>query len=234
MYDSLFCRVYNEFGWNEYPRVFGENLLRWLERSGADVSSALDLGCGTGVLCETLHARGIDTLGVDLSADMIAVARQRSPGLSYAVGDMVSYLPNRRFDLVTCTGDALNHVTDLADVARVFANAREALNPGGLFAFDLLKDDEVPLGEPFEATFTQRLTVRFTAARDDEGFTELRIEGFEDGIPKFSERIREKLHDVDAVCALLRESGFDVIQRGDRLLAEDARGTTWFIIGRRS
>ena len=27
MYDSLFCRMYNEFGWNEYPRAFGEQLL---------------------------------------------------------------------------------------------------------------------------------------------------------------------------------------------------------------
>ena len=30
MYGSLFCRVYNEFGWNVYPEVFAEQLLRWL------------------------------------------------------------------------------------------------------------------------------------------------------------------------------------------------------------
>ena len=73
MYNHLFCRVYNAFGWNEYPRVFGEALLQWLRLNGVHAASALDLGCGTGVLCETLHDAGIDTLGVDLSQEMIAV-----------------------------------------------------------------------------------------------------------------------------------------------------------------
>ena len=40
MYGNLFCRVYNEFGWNEYPRVFGEQLLGWLEQKGMKVRSA--------------------------------------------------------------------------------------------------------------------------------------------------------------------------------------------------
>ena len=42
MYDSLFCRMYNEFGWNEYPRAFGQQLLAWLDRKGLAVRSALD------------------------------------------------------------------------------------------------------------------------------------------------------------------------------------------------
>ena len=230
MYDSLFCRMYNEFGWNEYPRVFGGKLLEWLRREDRTVKTALDLGCGTGVLCEVLHEQGIETLGVDLSGNMIEIARQRSPGLRYEVGDMTAFRPSRAFDLVTCTGDALNHVTELSDVGRVFQNVWFALNPGGVFVFDLLKADEVPDGAPFEARFTDNLTVRFAADVDDKGFTTLRIDAFEGEIPKFSEVIREKLHDVETILSMLRQAGFTVLQCADRLLTgDDHRGTTWFV-----
>jgi len=233
MYDSLFCRMYNEFGWNEYPRAFGERLLSWLDARGVAVRSAVDLGCGTGVLCETLHEAGIDTLGIDLSEEMIAIARERAPELHYEAGDMTDFHTEGRFDLVTCTGDALNHVTDLDDVGKVFGCVRAALNPGGLFVFDLLRADEVPEGEPFWADFDS-LRVRFFAERDEEGFTTLRVDAFEGDIPKFSEVIKEKTHDVGDICDMLRDNGFDVLQCADRLdMASDAHGTTWFIVARR-
>lgn len=231
MYDSLFCRIYNEFGWNEYPRTFGETLLLWLGQNRIGVRTALDLGCGTGVLCETLHAQGIDTLGIDLSEDMIALAQSRAPQLDYRVGDMTAFDAGRTFDLVTCTGDALNHVTDLDDLKKVFGNVHRTLNPGGLFVFDLLRGEEVPLGEPFEAPFSDGLTVRFCAEQSADGFTTLRIEGLLDGIVRFRERIRERLYDIDAIRAMLRAAGFDILQCADRLLPEnDAHGTTWFVI----
>ena len=31
MYSSAFCKVYNEFGWNYFPRAFGEQLLEWID-----------------------------------------------------------------------------------------------------------------------------------------------------------------------------------------------------------
>ena len=235
MYSSLFCRLYNEFGWNEYPRVFAEQLLKWLERRNAPVRSALDLGCGTGVLCEALHARGIDTLGVDLSREMIDIARQRSPQLRYMVADIVSMRLDRRFDLATCTGDAINHIADLSEVGKVFANVNAALNPGGLFVFDLLDPSEAITGEPFEVPYGPRGLVRFFSGEAGDGRIELHIDMFEDGALKFSEVIREKVHDVDAICGLLRENGFTVLQCADRLLLDsDSHGTTWFIAAQRT
>lgn len=230
MYDSHFCRLYNEFGWNEYPRVFAGQLLDWLRQKGIAVRDALDLGCGTGVLCEALTQGGIETLGVDLSEAMIAIARERSPRLRYQVADMVAYRPDRPVDLVTCTGDALNHIFDLGDVARVFGNVFAALRPGGLFVFDLLRMDEVPDGEPFEADASDRLRVRFTATLDSDGHSRLRVDAFEDGALKFTETIDEKVHDVDVILSMLRDAGFDILQCADRLLQDEGTGgTTWFI-----
>ena len=52
MYSDVFCKVYNEFGWNYFPEAFGEQLLSWLDLNHIQVKTSLDLGCGTGVLCE--------------------------------------------------------------------------------------------------------------------------------------------------------------------------------------
>ena len=67
MYSDAFCKVYNEFGWNYFPEAFGQQLLEWIDRRNVAVKASLDLGCGTGVLCEILHARGIKAAGMDFS-----------------------------------------------------------------------------------------------------------------------------------------------------------------------
>ena len=48
MYSDVFCKVYNEFGWNYYPEIFGQQLLQWLKQENLQPQTALDLACGTG------------------------------------------------------------------------------------------------------------------------------------------------------------------------------------------
>jgi len=150
MYSEVFCKVYNEFGWNYYPEIFGQQLFVWLERQGIKPETGLDLACGTGVLCEILHNNGIRAWGMDLSDGMIGIARQGNPEIHYDVADMITYRPGKRFDLVTCTGDALNHIADLSDVEKIFRNVYDCLSPGGWFVFDILNENEVSTSEPFE------------------------------------------------------------------------------------
>ena len=90
MYSDVFCRVYNEFGWNYYPEIFGQQLLAWLQLHEIRPHNALDLACGTGILCQLLQKNGIKAAGMDLSAGMIAIARERSPQIPYDVADMVT------------------------------------------------------------------------------------------------------------------------------------------------
>ena len=142
MYSDVFCRVYNEFGWNYYPEIFGEQLIKWMEAEHFSPKTALDLGCGTGVLCRLLREQGIRASGMDLSEGMIAIAREEDPEGHYDVADMNRYRPAEPVELVTCTGDALNHIPDLGDVARIFENVRQSLRDGGWFLCDILKEGE--------------------------------------------------------------------------------------------
>jgi SAM-dependent methyltransferase len=234
VYSDIFCKVYNEFGWNYYPEIFGEELQLWMEETGFAPGTALDLACGTGILCRILRDRGIAVRGMDFSSGMIAVARENCPDIPFDVADMITYHPNAHFDLITCTGDAVNHIPELSDVEKIFRNTFDLLNPGGLFVFDILDEKEVSTSEPFEMDFSDTTRVWFRMTRPEENKVQLQIRVFEEGTETFSEIIRETIHDVSAICKLLQNAGFQIVKCSHRL--SDTTGTeatTWFIIAKK-
>ena len=230
MYSDVFCKVYNEFGWNYYPEAFGEQLLKWLKARGVTPADGMDLACGTGVLCEILHKNGIKASGMDFSQGMIDIARERSPEILYDVADMTTYRPNREFDLVTCTGDALNHIMDLSDVEKIFQNVYTYLRSGGYFIFDILNAHEVSTGEPFEMDYDEQTRVRFQMTQPEKDQVHLKIKVYDSGSLAFEENIQEKVHDPQVICGLLRRCGFSVLRCADSLLDDGSHGTTWFVI----
>jgi len=234
MYSDVFCKVYNEFGWNYYPEAFGGELLGWLADHGVTVETALDLACGTGVLCRVLKEKGIASRGMDFSEGMIAIAREADPSIPYDVADMTTYRPNESFDLVTCTGDALNHIPDLGDVEKIFENVYACLAHGGHFIFDLLDEKEISTAEPFDLEFDAHITARFRITRPEEKRVHLQTMVFEDGDHRFTEDIFETVHDRDAVLAALARQGFKILKCAHRLRdSEGPEASTWFIIAKK-
>lgn len=233
MYSDVFCRVYNEFGWNYYPEAFGGQLLAWLREHSLTPKSALDIGCGTGILCRHLQAAGISCRGMDLSPGMIAIAREENPGIPFDVGDMTDYHPGETFDLVTCTGDALNHLPESAAVEKVLGCVWDCLNPGGAFVFDILDEHEVSDSEPFEMDFSDTVRVWFQMTRPDMRSVNLRIRVYEEGALQFEETIRETLHDPEILCRMLSDKGFSHITCAHRLASTGSDATTWFLTARK-
>jgi SAM-dependent methyltransferase len=113
-------------------RAEREPILDAFERDG----SLLDLGCANGFLVECLGARGaergldVTPFGLDLSPELIALARQRLPELrsNFQVRNAWSWSPPRRFTYVYGVADVvpLSHLG--AHLSRVW---REFLEPGG-------------------------------------------------------------------------------------------------------
>ena len=233
MYSDVFCKVYNEFGWNYYPEAFGEQLLQWLRERSIPVRTALDLACGTGVLCRILKASGIESRGMDFSEGMIAIARSESPDIPYDVADMTLYCPDAQFDLVTCTGDAVNHIPDLRDVGKIFENVYAYLAPGGLFIFDLLDENEISTEEPFDLDFDEHISARFQITRPAPNRVHLQTQVFEDGVHSFTEDIFETVHDRSAILELLRQAGFGIVSCAHRLLEQSPEVATWYVIAQK-
>ena len=230
MYSDIFCKVYNEFGWNYYPEAFGEQLLQWMQTVSFQPKTAMDLACGTGVLCEILAEHGIASAGMDFSSVMIDIARSSNPRIPYEVADMTTFRPEAQYDLVTCTGDAVNHIAQLSDVEKIFRNVYAYLAPGGYFVFDLLNENEVSDSEPFEMDFDETTRVWFQMTRPADNKVNLTIRVFENRQLQLEEVIRETIHEPVVICELLKNCGFRVLRCADRMLDDGGHGTTWFLI----
>lgn len=98
----------------------------------------LDLGCGAGPLSLRLSQQGFRVWGVDLSPALIELARARLPDGEFVTGSVVDVaLPTA--SAVVAVGEVLNYATasDGGQLARIFERVFNALEPGGLFLFDL-------------------------------------------------------------------------------------------------
>jgi SAM-dependent methyltransferase len=104
-------------------------LARRYGRSGG--RTWLDVACGTGQHLEHLR-RTYEVTGVDLSGDMLRIARRRLPRVPLVRGDMRTFRLGREFDVVTCLFSAIGHLDSDADLRRAFANFRRHLAPGGV------------------------------------------------------------------------------------------------------
>lgn len=100
----------------------------------------LELACGTGILSVMLAQKGFEVTGLDLSADMIALAKKRAQGvaqLDFVEGNMLDLSQVGHYDMVTCYSDSLCYMEDEVDVGQVFEQVYAQLNKGGRFLFDV-------------------------------------------------------------------------------------------------
>ena len=91
----------------------------------------LDVGCGTGALAARLARAGYDMTGVDPSAGMLAVLRERAPQVRAQVASGTA-LPfaDGSFDLVLCVA-VLHHVADAGAVRATLGEMVRVARPGG-------------------------------------------------------------------------------------------------------
>jgi len=115
----------------------------------------LDAGCGHGRVAVELAGRGYDVTGVDVDADMIAVARRTAPALAWHQGDlaMLDGSVGAAFDLVVAAGNVMPLLAAGTESAAVAAMTA-VLVPGGQlvtgFGLDAahLPLEEAPFGLP--------------------------------------------------------------------------------------
>ena len=100
---------------------------------GLNRGKLLDVACGTGRHSEYLKA-SFDIQGVDISEELLALARQRNPELRFSRGDMLDFDLGKQFDVVTCLFSAIGYVKTLSNLQRaVGCMARHVRQGGGLF-----------------------------------------------------------------------------------------------------
>jgi SAM-dependent methyltransferase len=135
-----------------------------------------DVGCGPGHVTAHLHKLGIDVFGIDLSPEMIDVARREHPHLRFEVGSMTDLdLPDASVAGLMAFW-SLIHVPDDA-VPTVFGHFHRALRPGGPLLLGFFLGDESRLktqgygGHPMNVYVHHRQADQVTVWLSDAGFT---------------------------------------------------------------
>lgn len=112
-----------------------------LKREGLKPRTCVDLACGTGSVTAILARKGLLVTGVDMSEEMLTMAQQKAAALENQPRFICQplqalYLP-RGVDMAVCALDSLDYITDPADCAAAIRRVYKALNPGGIFIFDV-------------------------------------------------------------------------------------------------
>lgn len=131
-YSQYYDLLYRDKDYAGEARYIRELITR--HRPGA--KTVLDLGCGTGKHAALLSAHDYAVTGVDLSEEMLEVARKAQPDRSFVQGDVRSVRLGQKFDVVLSLFHVMSYQRTNADLRAAFATLREHLAPGGLFVFD--------------------------------------------------------------------------------------------------
>lgn len=180
----------------------------------------VDLGCGSGLWARELTKAGYCVLGLDISEEMIEIARKRVPEAEFRVGSLFAAdLPP--CDAVTSMGEVLNYLFDSDNdrdrqgLARLFHNIYDALHPGGMFIFDVAETGQVAQ-ESSTREFTEgEGWVVLVEKREDSKRETLtrRIISFREvgeGYRRDDEVHHLQLYSVEDLVGDLRQAGFRV------------------------
>ena len=144
IYDLLapiYDKVNGEIDYSAWADFIEENIKRYNPDMKTEL--VLDLGCGTGKMTRELARRGYDMTGVDLSAEMLDIARERAErcGLSdkmlWLLQDITEFELYGTVELCVSCLDTINHLTSTKELKKCFSLVHNYLVPDGLFLFDI-------------------------------------------------------------------------------------------------
>lgn len=140
--------AYDQMGYLYDPFMKNAPYDKWLsfaqeiiKKSGKNIETIADLGCGTGELTLKLAEKGYQLYGVDYSIDMLTFADQKARNenipIQWLHQDLRELEGLTNLDAVVSFCDVINYITSESDLKNVFERIAQSLNDGGLLMFDI-------------------------------------------------------------------------------------------------
>ncbi|WP_165329230.1 class I SAM-dependent DNA methyltransferase [Streptococcus tangpeifui] len=208
MEDSLYDQ-WTDFSLRHFPKTKNAKLL--------------ELACGTGIQSIRFKQAGFDVTGLDLSDEMLNLARKRAQSahldIPFIQGNMLDLSPVGIFDMVTCYSDSICYMEDEVDVGDVFAQIYAHLNDGGVFIFDVhstYQTDEVFPGYAYHEN-AEDFAMVWDSYEDEAPHSVVHELTFfiqdEDGrFIRFDEVHEERTYELLTYDILLEQAGFKTVK----------------------
>ena len=108
----------------------------FLKRLIGDRKTILDVGCGTGIHMNLLEKDGYQVDGIDLSNEMLNIAKTRTNGNLFQ-GNLLDFKTNKKYDAIISMFAVFNHLKDYNELEKGILNLYQKLNEEGILIIDL-------------------------------------------------------------------------------------------------
>ena len=113
-----------------------EKLIVWIEtHKQSSGRRLLDVACGTGHHLEFL-SKSFNAEGLDLSPELLDLAQERNPGMTFHCADMRTFDLSSSYDVITCLFSSIGYMTTLQDLQKAVSNMAQHLVPGGVLLIE--------------------------------------------------------------------------------------------------
>lgn len=179
-----------------------------------ELKRVIDLGCGSGILASVLSHHGMEVVGVDISSDLLEIAKEQSPRSTFINASIFDF----RFDfcdIVCAVGEPFNYLFDekagYQSFTDIIRKVYHYLNPSGFFIFDILTD-EVDSGNKVRMMEQEDHTMFIEIDVDNEKTLLTRKMTFfiknKNCYLKDSEVHQQLLFNIDQIEEILNKTGF--------------------------
>lgn len=153
---KLYSRYYDLLYADKDYNAEAAYVLQLIETYAPKAKTILELGSGTGKHARIFAQAGYQVLGIERSADMVAIAEKNpTDNLSFHIADIVDFQVAGTFDVALSLFHVISYLTDNQQLIAAFENANRQLNDGGLFIFDVWHSSAVyhQVPEPRQKTW---------------------------------------------------------------------------------
>jgi ubiquinone/menaquinone biosynthesis C-methylase UbiE len=185
-----------------------------ISRHHPGAETLLDVGCGTGRHLEYLKAH-YQVAGLDISSEMLDVARRRCPDVPFYQKDMIDFNLRQSFDVVTCLFSAIGSVKTVENLERALFSMASHLSSRGLLIVEPWFSPESYWTGKVYANYVDQpdLKIAWMYTSQIEGRLSVHdinyLVGTPEGIEHFTERREVGLFTREEYLSAFRESGLE-------------------------
>ena len=224
---------YDKFAWY-YDRLtenvdhdsIGRQIDTLVDRFDGKKGVLVELGCGTGSVCEVMSGLGYDVIGIDRSQEMLSQAWNKKfesgHDIQYVCQDMTHLQLYGNADVVISVLDCINHLPDKQAVKSTFDRVSMYTEQGGLFIFDvntIYKHRYVLADNSFIYDLDGLFCTWQNEYNEQDDSVEIFLDFFEENEDGTYERYQENFREIalseQEIETMLADSGFEVLAKYD-------------------
>lgn len=206
----------------------GSDIDFYVQQAKDKKGSVLDLACGSGRFSIPISASGLSVSGVDLSATMLGLAKEKSKNaglnIDFRIGDIRLFNLEKKFDFIFCGFNSSQHLHEEKEFRCFLECVQSHLNPKGAFAFDIFnpsvamlnrKPDEKYLVSKYkDPDDSQEVSVwEYPSYDSAKQLSSFRFIYEKNGSTLFEENFSLRNYFPMEIDIILRNANFDVISK---------------------